>query len=155
MLSFLSPSTLQLVFVQLQCFLSFSFSISYKLGDFGIARELVDNSVYMTGNIGTARFMAPEVELTSVYDHRADLYSLGLVLYYLRNYERMPFETGTNSYSTSNSNSPQRKQRILGTEPLPPPIQASPALASVILKACSYEPKNRYASARDKPYTGT
>lgn len=101
----------------------------------------------MTNNIGTARFMAPEVELNSVYDHRADLYSLGLVLYYLRNYERMPFETGTNSYNTSNSNSPQRKH-ILGTEPLPPPIQASPALASVILKACSFEPKDRYASAR-------
>ena len=40
-------------------------------------------------------------------------------------------------------------KRVHGNEPIPPPIDASPALVEVILKACAYEPKDRYASAAD------
>ena len=123
-------------------------SDAYKLGDFGIARERFDTTNTLTRGIGTARFIAPEVEAGSVYDHRADLYSLGLLLYFLRNRERLPFEyLGHVVDDTSVSRA--KWKRVHGNEPIPPPIDASPALVEVILKACAYEPKDRYASAAD------
>ncbi len=123
-------------------------SDAYKLGDFGIARERFDTTNTLTRGIGTARFIAPEVEAGSVYDHRADLYSLGLLLYFLRNRERLPFEyLGHVVDDTSVSRA--KWKRVHGNEPIPPPIDASPALTEVILKACAYEPKDRYASAAD------
>jgi len=123
-------------------------SDAYKLGDFGIARERFDTTNTLTRGIGTARFIAPEVEAGSVYDHRADLYSLGLLLYFLRNRERLPFEyLGHVVDDTSVSRA--KWKRVHGNEPIPPPIDASPALTEVILKACAYEPKDRYVSAGD------
>jgi len=123
-------------------------SDAYKLGDFGIARERFDATNTLTRGIGTARFIAPEVEAGTAYDHRADLYSLGLLLYFLRNRERLPFEyLGQTVDDTSVSRA--KWKRVHGDEPIPPPIDASPALTEVILKACAYEPKDRYASASD------
>ena len=123
-------------------------SDAYKLGDFGIARERFDTTNTLTRGIGTARFIAPEVEAGTAYDHRADLYSLGLLLYFLRNRERLPFEyLGQVVDDTSVSRA--KWKRVHGDEPIPPPIDASPALAEVILKACAYAPQDRYASAAD------
>ncbi len=35
----------------------------------------------MTKNIGTPLYIAPEVEKNDIYDHRVDVYSLGLILF--------------------------------------------------------------------------
>lgn len=122
-------------------------SDAYKLGDFGIARELSDTVSFMT-SIGTPRFCAPEVEAATVYDHRTDLYSLGLVLYFLRNRERMPFENL--EQPVDNTEITHAKWiRLHNEKPIPAPVDASPALAKVILKACAYNPEDRYASAAD------
>ena len=62
----------------------------FKLGDFGIARKLEN----MTGGLsqkGTYNYMAPEVANSTTYDARADIYSLGIVLYRLLNNNRLPF----------------------------------------------------------------
>jgi len=52
----------------------------YKLGDFGIARELEKTAGSMSSK-GTHNYMAPEVTTSRHYDSTVDIYSLGLVLY--------------------------------------------------------------------------
>ncbi len=63
----------------------------YKLGDFGISKKLWDCSRART-IAGTLHYMAPEVYMSKEgYDYTADIYSLGIVLYKLLNYNRYPF----------------------------------------------------------------
>ncbi len=55
---------------------------SAKLGDFGLAISLGQSRVTQAGTVlGTAAYMAPEQALGADADQRADLYSLGCVLY--------------------------------------------------------------------------
>lgn len=62
----------------------------YKLGDFGIAKSM-DYASKATSKVGTYNFMAPEVYAGKPYNATADIYSLGLVLYWLLNERRLPF----------------------------------------------------------------
>lgn len=113
---------------------------NYKLGDFGVSRILdaCPDATASTG-IGTYEYW-PAEQMTGRYDKRVDIYSLGLVLYELGNRNRLPFATST--YLTG-SEVPMR----LAGKPLPAPSEASPALAQVILKACAFNPNERYQSA--------
>jgi serine/threonine protein kinase len=60
-----------------------------KIGDFGLARRLVESGQQQVSRngylIGTPQYMAPEQVggKGNTYDHRADLYSLGVVLYHM------------------------------------------------------------------------
>jgi len=55
-----------------------------KLTDFGLSKFLAEEArLLLTVNAGTPLWMAPEVRKGGLYDERADLYSLGLVLYEL------------------------------------------------------------------------
>ena len=63
---------------------------SYKIGDFGIAR-IVEETAQAHSRKGTYSYMAPEIYWGKEYDHRADLYSLGMVMYQYLNNGRMPF----------------------------------------------------------------
>ena len=62
-----------------------------KLGDFGIARKLQITEDLATTNIGTPYYLAPEVCTGNGYDMKADVWSLGCVLYELCTWRR-PFE---------------------------------------------------------------
>lgn len=63
---------------------------SYKLGDFGIARNL-ERTTSGLSKKGTYNYMAPEVYKSEAYNSSVDLYSLGIVLYRFFNYNRIPF----------------------------------------------------------------
>ncbi len=118
---------------------------SYKLGDFGIARKLERGAAGMSGK-GTPYYMAPEVYRADHYDSRVDIYSLGIVLYCLMNHNRIPFlDIHERAPSLTEREHALRRRR--NGEPLPPPAEASGELADVILRACAYNPDQRFESA--------
>ena len=119
----------------------------FKLGDFGIARKLEN----MTGGLsqkGTYNYMAPEVANGREYDARVDIYSLGIVLYRLLNGNRLPFLDNAQQLMNPNARRTAVDRRLRG-DPLPPPCNASPAMADLVLRACAYRPEDRFATATE------
>lgn len=120
---------------------------TFKLGDFGIARKLEN----MTGGFsqkGTVNYMAPEVARGTDYDSRVDIYSLGIVLYRLLNKNHLPFFDTKKQLLSPIDRKNAIDRRMRGDE-LPPPCEASRAMAELILKACAYEPSRRFTSAEE------
>lgn len=117
---------------------------NYKLGDFGIARTIEQTTC--GAKTGTYKFMAPEVYNMQPYGSRADIYSLGLTLYWLLNERRMPFWPPPPEIPTVSEVESALYHRFSG-EQIPPPMHGSEALKRIVLKACAFEPKDRYASA--------
>lgn len=56
-----------------------------KIADFGLAKQINknDNKPQKNKNIGTIAFMAPEVKKGNPIPFKSDIYSLGLVLYFM------------------------------------------------------------------------
>lgn len=120
---------------------------TYKLGDFGIARTLEDNGS-LTAGIGTYNYMAPEVYNKTHYDHRADIYSLGIVLYWLLNDCRLPFYPVPPQPITPELVEQARDRRLRG-ESIPGPRNGSHDLRYVVMKACAPDPNLRYSTAKE------
>ncbi|MZT66354.1 protein kinase [Blautia sp. BIOML-A1] len=119
----------------------------FKLGDFGIAREL-DRTMSGLSKKGTFSYMAPEMYRGEAYDARVDIYSLGIVLYKLRNHNRLPFISLKKQLITYRDKEEALNRRMAG-EKLPVPVEAGEAFAEVILKACAYDRHDRYESAEE------
>lgn len=116
---------------------------AYKLGDFGIAKQL---SKTTTGSVaGTEGFMAPEVCHAMEYNHTADIYSLGILLYYYLNNRKMPFVAPDNKSIIAEQQAIARK--MTACEVLPFPSSAADDLGKVVVKACMYDKACRYQSA--------
>ena len=118
----------------------------YKLGDFGIAKT-VEKTTGGT-KTGTFKYMSPEVFFYKPYNATADIYSLGMVLYWMLNDRRMPF-LPPYPVKLKFSDEEAAKDRRLAGEPLPPPAHGSKELKQIVLKACAFDPKDRYQSARE------
>lgn len=114
----------------------------FELGDFGIARTASKTMSNMSRK-GTPNYMAPEIYLNRAYNANVDIYSLGIVLYQLMNARRLPFIPEQVTIAAKEASLGRR----MSGEVLPPPQNASPQFADIILKACAFDPKNRYEDA--------
>ena len=108
-----------------------------KITDFGVAK-LAAGSTTMSGQmLGTPAFMPPEQFTGAPVDGRADIFSLGVILYWLATGEQpFPGETLTSvSY------------KVVHTDPIPP-SKLNPsipaALEAIILKCLAKSPSARY-----------
>ena len=122
-----------------------------KVLDFGLAKitpgmsaaDVTQPGVTMAGMvIGTVSYMAPEQALGKAVDHRADLFSLGVVLFELLT-GRVPFEGATAT---------EIIDHILHQEP--PPVSryitgVPAALDEIVKRALEKSPAFRYQSARE------
>ena len=116
----------------------------YKLGDFGIART-IERTTSGLSKKGTYSYMAPEVYAGKEYGFSVDTYSLGLVLYRMLNKNRGPFLPQPPEAITFSSREQALGRRISG-EPLPRPFYGEGRLGEIVLKACAFDPKDRYSS---------
>ena len=116
----------------------------YKLGDFGIARTIERTSSGLSKK-GTYSYMAPEVYAGKEYGFSVDTYSLGLVLYRMLNKNRGPFLPQPPEAITFSSREQALARRMSG-EPLPRPFYGEGRLGEIVLKACAFDPKDRYSS---------
>jgi serine/threonine-protein kinase len=107
-----------------------------KIADFGVAKVLLGSQMTQTGTVmGTLEFMSPEqLRDSKRVDHRADIYSLGMMLYY--------FCTG---YLPFNGSQHQLIMQILSFDPQPPD-NAPPELTSIIMMCLKKDPDERFAS---------
>ena len=102
-----------------------------KIADFGIAKILdqAPQDISLTGAtdvVGTPHYMAPEqVEKPQTVDHRADIYSLGVVFY----------ELLTGELPIGNFQPPSQK------------VQIDVRLDEVVLRSLEKEPERRYQTA--------
>ena len=62
-----------------------------KLGDFGLSRELSDQSKFAYSNVGTPYYMSPEQIEENKYNEKSDIWSLGCFLYEITTFNP-PFE---------------------------------------------------------------
>ena len=115
----------------------------FKLGDFGIARQLEKTSGM--SKKGTYTYMAPEVYKGQEYNSTVDIYSLGIVLYRFLNNNRSPFMPPITEQIRFSDKEQANIKRLSG-EKMPKPANAEGRLAEIVLKACAYNPKERYAS---------
>ena len=116
----------------------------YKLGDFGIARTM--EATTGATKAGTYPYMAPEVYKEQPYNATVDIYSLGIVLYQLLNDGRTPFLPPYPTPIRYSDRDRAISARMSG-EQIPPPKKADAPLAAVVLRACAYDPKDRYERA--------
>jgi tRNA A-37 threonylcarbamoyl transferase component Bud32 len=114
-----------------------------KILDFGLARLSSEaGQLSQVGLIvGTPAFMAPEQARGEAVDYRADLFSLGCVLYWLCTC-RLPFQ-GTDLLSTLTA--------LATHDPEPPQIMAGdvpPALSDLIMELLHKDPGRRPVSSQ-------
>jgi len=110
------------------------------LADFGLAREMRrPPSVATRQPWGTPEYMAPEQLHNTTIDHRADIYSLGVVLYEVLTGKR-PFEGGS-AYDIA-------AQALTGPIHPPSSYEAAipPMLDRAVLTAVARDPNDRYPS---------
>jgi serine/threonine protein kinase len=114
-----------------------------KILDFGLARSVSDDSqlTQQGAIIGTPAYMAPEQVGNKYVDGRADLFSLGCVLYRLSTGE-LPFK-GSDTLSTL---------MAVASETPAPPAKLNPkvpvAFSDLVMQLLAKDPAGRPASAR-------
>ncbi len=118
------------------------------LTDFGLVKVIAEGQtgqVRLTGAgapVGTPDYMSPEQVMGDNVDARADLYSLGVILYQMVT-GITPFQGETPmQIAAHHLQSPPRSPRLLRLD-LPPPVE------QVMLRALAKRPDDRYFSGQD------
>ena len=114
-----------------------------KIMDFGIARLLEPTVKTQTGVLlGSPQYMAPEQIVGQHFDHRADIFSLGLVLY----------EMLTGSKPFQGEDIPELMFKVANMPAIPPSHIAPdlpPVIDYIVARALKKRPEERYASAAE------
>jgi eukaryotic-like serine/threonine-protein kinase len=113
-----------------------------KVADFGVAKARSRSYHTVSGSIkGKAPYMAPEQILGAPIDRRADVFSLGVLLFELT--------TRTRLYS-AHANSAAMTQILEGVVPDPAARRPGypPELAQIVRRALARQPDDRYPTAR-------
>src|SRR6202047_2619721 len=113
-----------------------------KITDFGVAK-LGAAQLTSTGQIlGSPAFMPPEQFTGAPIDGRSDLFSLGVILYWM----------ATGEYAFSGESVTAVSYKVVHTEPVPP-RKLNPSipakLESVILKCLAKSPDDRYQTGEE------
>lgn len=120
---------------------------AFKLGDFGVSKNI--NNTTMAHTIkGTPNYIAPEVYIgKSKYDNTVDIYSLGILMYYLFNKKRFPYYPEfPKEYSREDEDKAFYKR--MEYDQVANPMCAPKNVAKAIKKAIS-KPEERYQNAVD------
>ncbi len=120
----------------------------FKLGDFGIARELSKRDIGLSAK-GTYNYMAPEIRNIGSYDQRVDIYSLGIVLYQLLNNNCAPLVTPNEKGEVTYEIRENAIMRRMQGESFGPPCNAHPAAGAAILKACAFDAGKRFSTPEE------
>jgi serine/threonine-protein kinase len=115
-----------------------------KLGGFGLAKPISDMNLTVAGSVlGNPRYISPEqVSGTSVVDSRADLYSVGVLLYQALT-GKAPFDGG-NDYTIMVA---QVTAQAAAPRTYCPEI--SEELERIIITGMAKDPSKRFQSARE------
>ncbi|MBN1350865.1 PD40 domain-containing protein [candidate division KSB1 bacterium] len=112
-----------------------------KIMDFGLAKSEHGKDITRSGStIGTVAYMSPEQARGETIDHRADIWSVGVVLYELLT-GQLPFQ-GANELAMAFS--------ILDDEPAPLTrlrFDVPPGVAQLVFKCMAKEKTGRYQTA--------
>ena len=112
-----------------------------QISDFGLARLPADSSLTQTGIVaGTPMFMAPEQANGELFDHRADLFSLGSVLYTMC--------TGNPPFRAKSPFAVFKRVIEESPQPIAEIVPQTPEwLCALIARLHSKKPEDRFASA--------
>lgn len=110
--------------------------------DFGIARAASSDITRAGAIIGTPEYISPEQILAIKVDHRADIFSLGLVFY----------EILTRTHPFRSTNLPATIHKVLNEKPTPPiqlDAQIPKRLSDLVLKAMEKETSHRFQNCKE------
>src|SRR5205085_1584938 len=115
-----------------------------KITDFGLAR-MPSSSMTLAGTVlGSPKYMSPEQVQEQPVDPRADIFSLGVVLYEML--------VGKRPFEAPNLDMISLLDRIVA-EPAPPPSRARPDLPvgvdAIVKRALAKRPDDRFHRGRD------
>jgi serine/threonine protein kinase len=114
-----------------------------KITDFGIVKLVGSEKTNTGGNYGSPEYVSPEQAEGSPVDPRADIYSLGIILY-----EMLVGEPPFHDHGGKLSQLEVVRAHI-HQQPQPPSqinSQVTPELEAIILRALEKKPENRFAS---------
>jgi serine/threonine-protein kinase len=108
-----------------------------RVGDYGLSKMMTDGRSTLSFGRGTPQYMAPEM-LKNRADHRADVYSLGVMLYECLT-GRIPYEAAVPGAFH------------VREDDAPPPFASGfpPRLVPVVVGCLRLSPENRFASVAD------
>lgn len=113
----------------------------FCIGDLGLVSVEAPNKALT--RVKNPYFSAPEVSLnTQEMNATCDIYSVGLILYYLFNGGHLPFDEAGATAKSAN-------QRRIHGEELPSPMYADYEMGRIISRACAFLPEDRYQSPEE------
>ena len=120
---------------------------SCKLGKFQPLGAAGENAPARTGYRDN-NCMAPELSRGEPYSPATDQYSLGMLLYWILNERRFPFLPLPPAIPTLEQRFCALGERLAG-KAFPGPAHGSEALKRIVMRACAFDPKERYADVSE------